>query len=210
MKKAIGVLTVLTLSLAIVFTSCKKEGDLFDGSTENIMLKSLEPDVKVKGSGNIKDYKKVIVQELIKSANCKDEIVSGIVKFYYKNEMVFSVDFGDGKCDGLATVSWLDENNSLQTKVVDVWKLFKDYNGKKCFEMVYPVSYTMPDSTTQIVFENDDDWDEIKTWYANNPGFEKAEIILNFPVEIKYEDGTIFTIVSYEEMLIAKKKCYDK
>ncbi|MEA3443446.1 MAG: hypothetical protein U9R19_01825 [Bacteroidota bacterium] len=127
MKKLFGILTILTLSLVVVFTSCEKQDGTAteQNSTDDIWLKSLEPDVVVKGTGDKVDYEKVVVEELVKNETCKWEVVSGIVEFYYQNEMVYAIDFGNGDCDGVATVSWLDKNNVLQSKVVDVWLIFK-------------------------------------------------------------------------------------
>lgn len=49
-------------------------------------------------------YYKVIVQPLVKSNNCNNEIVSGIIKYYENgtNAWAATVDFGDGTCDDLA------------------------------------------------------------------------------------------------------------
>jgi len=128
MKKIFGFILFIALGMTISFTSCQK-GDKTstkDGiSDSELSLKSLEPDVIVRGTGEKEDYEKVIVEELVKKEECKWEIVSGMMEFYYDGEMVFAVDFGDGSCDGVANVSWLDDDNTLQSKVVDVWKLFK-------------------------------------------------------------------------------------
>ena len=128
MKRALVILSLLTISMVLVFTSCKKEVEK-ENKTKNpqtteIYLKSLEPDIIIKGSGNKDDYKKNVVEELIKKEECKWEVVSGIIEYYYQDEMVFSIDFGNGNCDGLATVSWL-ENGMIESKDVDVWALFK-------------------------------------------------------------------------------------
>ena len=128
MKRALVILSLLTISMVLVFTSCKKEVEK-ENKTKNpqtteIYLKSLEPDIIIKGSGNKDDYKKNVVEELVKKEECKWEVVSGIIEYYYQDEMVFSIDFGNGNCDGLATVSWL-ENGMIESKDVDVWALFK-------------------------------------------------------------------------------------
>ncbi len=129
MKRALLILTLLTISMVLVFTSCKKGVENTNDKTEDIYLKSLEPDIIVKGSGDKADYTKTIVTALVKKAECNWEVVSGIIEYYYQDEMVFSVNFGNGTCDGLATVSWL-ENGVIESKDVDVWQLFKK-QGKK-------------------------------------------------------------------------------
>ncbi len=66
-----------------------------DGSTHDC---DLEKDGKKK-----KDYKKVIIEPIVKSDDC-GYIVSGIIKYYdYKSgDWVATVDFGDGTCDDIA------------------------------------------------------------------------------------------------------------
>ena len=210
MKKVFNVLSVLTLSFIVLFTACNKNDNMLDkqvNSSNEISLKSLEPDVIVKGTGEIEDYEKVIVEDLVKKEQCKWEVVSGIVEFYYENEMVFAIDFGNNECDGVATVSWLDENYVLQSKVVDVWKLFKKGDKKfQCFELLYTQTYTMPDGSTFTV-ENKNNWTDLKEWYAEYPGNNDVKPTLNYPVNIKYKDGNIVTINSEEEMIAAKKDC---
>ena len=87
----------------------------------------------------------------------------------------------------------------------------KDGGGKdktKCFDFVYPISYTMPDGST-ITVETEDDWNGIKNWYESNPGVkEKTE--LQYPVDIIFEDDTIKTINNEKEMNGAYKYCWEK
>ncbi len=125
MKKILGVLSVLTISLVLMFTSCQKNDN---NKITDVSLKSFEPEVIVKGGGDIEDYRKVVVEELVKKEECKWEVVSGIIEYYYLDEMVFSINFGNGVCDGIATINWL-ENQEFESKEVDVWKLFK-YDAK--------------------------------------------------------------------------------
>lgn len=75
-----------------------------------------------------------------------------------------------------------------------------------CFELVLPVTYTMPDES-EIVIESKNDWTLIKNWYRENQGVtEKPE--LQYPVEINYHDGgNIVIIQNEEEMIAAKEDC---
>jgi hypothetical protein len=208
MKKVFGILALVTFSLVIIISCEKQDNSVSDKSADEISLKSLEPDVTVKGTGEKEDYEKVIVEDLVKKEQCKWEVVSGIVEFYYQNEMVFAIDFGNGTCDGLATVSWLNEANILQSKVVNVWKLFKKNHYKdECFKLLYPHSYTMPDSTI-ITFLNETYWDTLKLWYTQNPTLQNNKYELNYPVSIKYfKDGSTKVINNENEMISAKKDC---
>ncbi len=212
MKKLFGILMVLALAMSVSFTSCNKDETITkdDGFKDTeVALTSLEPDVVVRGTANKDDYEKVIVEDVVRSKECKGEPVSGIIEFYYDGEMVFAVDFGDGSCDGAATVSYLDDENTLQSKVVDVWKLFKKQNEgnqrPKCFEFVFPVSYTMPDGTT-LTIESEDDWSLLREWCQANAEYEEKPA-LNFPVDIMFEDQTTITINTGEELKEARKDC---
>lgn len=84
-----------------------------------------------------------------------------------------------------------------------------DDRGKgKCFDFVYPISFTMPDGIT-ITVENKDDWGGIKAWYDANPDV-KERPQLQYPVNIIFKDGTIKTINNEEELKSAYEECGDK
>ena len=79
------------------------------------------------------------------------------------------------------------------------WDRDEDKGDWKCFDLVLPVSYTMPDGST-ITVENENDWDALKDWYEANPeSEEKPE--LQFPVNVEFDDreGTANVLVSNEE-----------
>jgi hypothetical protein len=78
--------------------------------------------------------------------------------------------------------------------------------GRECFELVYPVTYLMPDGST-ITVENDEDWDPIKNWYDANPNAE-GRPELQYPVDVVLDDET-FTVNSAEEMGEIKRECWE-
>lgn len=213
MKKTVGILSVIAISLAIMFSSCNKTDGLFnfgkcDG--EEISTKNLPDDLGIKNYDKKENFEKVIVQELVKSKECKGEIVSGIIEFHYEGEMVFSFDFGNGECDGLVTITWLEENGEILSKEIAFDELFEKDNEcchededeefeKECFEFIYPVDFTMPDGS-QLRIENDDSWDKMEEWYENNPEFndQKAEFVYPFQVLI-FETEETLTINNEEE-----------
>jgi len=83
-----------------------------------------------------------------------------------------------------------------------------EQDGVSCFELVYPVTFTMPDGT-EITMNDGEDWAGIKAWYEAHPD-SKAKPVLQYPVEItsvKY-DG-VKVIQNEEEMAEAKKACSD-
>ena len=82
----------------------------------------------------------------------------------------------------------------------------RDYEDRECFELVYPVTYLMPDGST-ITVENDEDWDPIKDWYDVNPNAE-GRPELQYPLDVVLDDETI-TINSAEEMGEIKRECWE-
>ena len=118
----------------------------------------------VKG-GEKDDYQKVIVEELVKNEECKWEVVSGIVEFYYEKELVSTINFGNGTCDGIATVTWLDKNGETQTKEVDVWKLFKKEEDKYTEKIV--TELVKGENCDEIVSGLIEYYDEKKNWVAS-------------------------------------------
>ena len=210
MKRILGILSMSILATLFVFTSCNKndDGNLKDKKSASINFQSLEPEVLVKGSGDKDDYTIRIIEDLIKEKRCKYEVVSGLVEFYYQEEMVLSVNFGNGECDGLALVTWVKEDGSTHSNRVDVWRLFKkeeDNHHDKCFELLLPVTYLMPDGSDFII-ERKDDWAALRAWYENHPDYN-AKPILQYPVDIKFKNGKIITVNSEREMIRYKKGC---
>ena len=82
----------------------------------------------------------------------------------------------------------------------------RDNNDRECFELVYPVTYLMPDGST-ITIENDEDWDPIKDWYEENPESEERPE-LQYPVDVVVDDETV-TVNSAEEMGEMKRECWE-
>jgi len=77
---------------------------------------------------------------------------------------------------------------------------------KPCFLMIYPVTYIMPDGSTITGNNRKEIGIAIKAWHEANPG-SKERPVLQYPVEIKYKDGTVKTINNKEEMRRAKADC---
>ncbi len=80
-------------------------------------------------------------------------------------------------------------------------------SGKKgCFEIVYPISITFPDATTEEITDLEDLRTTIRTWKENNPDATDKPAI-NYPIEIITEDGEMLTVTSMEEMKALKRDC---
>ncbi|EAY30699.1 hypothetical protein [Microscilla marina] len=81
----------------------------------------------------------------------------------------------------------------------------KKPRGKDCFELVYPVSFTMPDGSN-ITVADKEGWSAVKAWHEANPDVKERGAI-QFPVDIAFEDGTTQTISNQDEMSAAKATC---
>ena len=114
--------------------------------------------------------------------------------------------------DELVTV-----NNSDEMK--DVYRNCRRNNGdwdrdedsdRGCFNLVYPITYLMPDGTELMVTEDTESgWSDVKAWYEANPDSDQKPE-LQYPVDIIFEteDGEeTLTINDEEEMIEAKERC---
>lgn len=142
------------------------------------------------------------------TGNNKEEINIALKAWYeahpdskQKPELQYPVDIVFG--DKLITLS--DEEDLK--KAYELCKV-KDGDKIKCFILVYPVTYVLPDDTEVTINSKDDDesWSIIKDWYVAHPDVAKKPV-LSFPVDIKWRNGEMTTIYSHEELKRAKKKC---
>ena len=105
----------------------------------------------------------------------------------------------------------IDSDERLKDAYKDCYGRGRDWvENKKCFSLVYPVSYLMPDGATiEISADDEESWAEYKSWYDDNPESDERPS-LQYPVEITYrtEEGTETQIInSEEEMISAKEEC---
>ena len=81
----------------------------------------------------------------------------------------------------------------------------EDYEERReCFELGYPLNWSMPDGTN-ITVEDENDWEEVREWYEANP--DADERYIQYPVNIIYEDGTSISIASEEDLIQAYEEC---
>lgn len=80
---------------------------------------STEVNLILKGDGK---YEKIITNSLTKMEGC-DFIVSGTIEYYLDGELVASIDYGDGDCDAIATmtIDGVTKEFSLKKKGGDDW-----------------------------------------------------------------------------------------
>ena len=82
------------------------------------------------------------------------------------------------------------------------WRHLKD--GFKCFELLLPITFLMPDGS-DIHVENEDGYKEIKSWYTYHSTREKPQ--LQYPVNVIYRDGIMELIENDDAMNDIKSNC---
>ena len=89
-------------------------------------------------------------------------------------------------------------------------KDWDDEDKEACFELVYPVSYTMPDGSTITGDDKEGLWVAIETWYESHPDVEEKPD-LQYPVNVLFEDGETLEVDDEDDMEGLKEECeYDK
>ena len=84
---------------------------------------------------------------------------------------------------------------------------YRKKEGFRCFEVILPATFVMPDASS-IIIQNEDDYMMLKDWYENNLETDDKPS-LQYPVDIIYKDGDIETVNNDEEMMHNKMNCRD-
>ncbi|NQV02431.1 MAG: hypothetical protein HQ542_07285 [Bacteroidia bacterium] len=96
MKKIAAIISVIVISMMILFTACEKTND--KDALENEM-KNQEVNLFFQGDG---DFEKVITKPLVRIDGCK-YIVAGTIEYRRDGAVVTIINFGNGECDNIAT-----------------------------------------------------------------------------------------------------------
>lgn len=88
----------------------------------------------------------------------------------------------------------------------DCGKDDKDEDKKECFELVYPITMTMSDSTTITGSDKEALGVAVKNWYTANPNSTEKPTF-NYPIQITFKDETTETINNDAELKIAYDDC---
>ena len=118
------------------------------------------------------------------------------------------------------SVSTIDDNGD--EKVIEITKeeemrelisacsKINEKDEDKCFEIIMPFSFSMPDSSI-IVIEEEDDHKKIEEWYKNNRDtsiFSMKRPMLVFPIEIIIEKASeAITVNNEDEMKKISMEC---
>jgi len=85
-----------------------------------------------------------------------------------------------------------------------------DDEAQRCFDVVLPVTFLMPDGSSLVVAE-ESDWRSIDEWYVENSDVEE-EPDYQFPIEVVYdsEEGSNTVVInSQEELQAAEQDCLE-
>ncbi len=110
----------------------------------------------------------------------------------------------------LINISNNEQLNDIYSECDFDWKRQEGHYNRGCFEVAFPITFSMPDGST-IEVETDDEqgWSDLKLWYEENDDAEQRPI-LQYPVDIIYEteegDSTV-TLNNDGEMETAKEEC---
>jgi len=92
-----------------------------------------------------------------------------------------------------------EELTNAQAVCHDHWK------QNTCLTFVFPITYELPDGTFVEVADQDD-WLEIREWYANNPNATERPVLV-YPIQIEFSNGNVATLNSEEELKRASESC---
>lgn len=143
------------------------------------------------------------------TANSEEEMKNAIKAWYEANpdtkerptlQFPVTIEFEDGTTQEIANE---DEMKAIHEKCRE------EKDEKKCFEHVFPISFTMPDASIITVNNGEELRDKLKAWHEANPDVKERGTI-NFPIDIKFKDGTTLTVNSEDEMKAVHEKCDGK
>lgn len=209
MKKTILFFTLLTV---VAFTSCDKEGKDFKKDYDKDYEKDYDKDKE-----NCFELVYPVTYTMPDGTTIAgdEKTVWTAIKDWYKDHpdseekplLNYPVDvvFEDGETENIEDEdAMVDLKKDCDDKDYD-----KDYDKEECFDFVYPVTYTMPDGSSITGEDEEAINTAIKDWYIAHPDSEE-KVLLNYPVDIVFEDESTQTIANDDEMLLALKECFEE
>ena len=76
----------------------------------------------------------------------------------------------------------------------------------RCFSLVFPLSISLPDGTTQEVADHKEIKQAARAWKEANPDSEERPELV-FPLSVELEDGTTQEVASQEDLEALKESC---
>ncbi len=81
--------------------------------------------------------------------------------------------------------------------------------AERCFRLVYPVTLTYPDATTEEVADRRALKLAVRAWRQANPGVEDRPT-LTYPLQVEMTDGTVVDVDSKEDLQALKDSCSEE
>lgn len=78
----------------------------------------------------------------------------------------------------------------------------------RCFKIVYPISISFPDGTTETAENRRAFKQLVRAWKENHPDVEERPELV-FPISVELEDETIVEVNNKEELQELKESCRD-
>lgn len=92
-----------------------------------------------------------------------------------------------------------DNAEALADQTLDEISIETRSGPSGCFELIFPISLEMPDSTVIEVVSHEDAKAQIIAWKLDNPDIEGRPHLL-FPIELIDSDGNLISVESKEEL----------
>lgn len=199
-----GIFLIFGLSL----TSCSEDTSLTDDATitaqnyGNACLKMVYPINVIISGTEISVASKKEIRAAVK--NYKE--TSGI-STKPDVSIVFPIEMTNEAGETL-TVDTEEELDALRAECPEGKGGYKGERGgkKACFDLVYPLTYTIADETTITGDSREEIKRQIQEWKAENEDV-RPKPTLQFPIQVITEDGEVIDVESKEALKALKAAC---
>ena len=201
------------LPLMIILSGCdfgnKEDSNISDAELIQMILSASKVEIDM---NDLPTGSKVIIDTYIEYDGLAAHIASDLgyevelagngFKCGKRNEIFFNLegrqldpnDWGENRN------KWTDDNLNKEDYDNDDWR---------CFEILFPVSFNMPNgSIVEVMSDDEEGWSDIKNWYQENPNSDDKPILV-FPIMIFYDEESVM-INDNEELRDAYSECRPK
>ena len=201
MKNSLFLLFLMTL---VLFTACEKESITGDLTDADALIKAIAAADKTEVE--LAEVPAALDRQL--DIDYADE---NTLEIYRANALGYEV---RTRCHGASQLAELGklyfnvEGKPLRKNgESEDWA---DRHRPDCFELVYPVSVTLPDGSTLTANDRETLWMGIRDFYQNNPDAEGKPNLV-YPIQIVFEDADApVTIENRMQLRRAKRSCRER
>lgn len=215
MKKLFFILLVLP---AILF-SCQKEVVESDDVLSDLELKSDDDGKETDGKGEacfeIQFPLTVVMPDDSEITGDSREALAAAVKQWYtdngkRHRQRMSIKFPITVVFKGETLTIAGERRLERIKMACWGDREGDKEGDKdrifCIELVYPLTFIMPDRTALTVENKKDHAEAVKKWFEEHPDFERQRPALQYPVDVIFK-GRPITLENERGMARLREAC---